>query len=249
MRSTPQVILITGASGGIGRACAVALSEAFPACVLVLSGRREDALRETAAACSGQTEIAVGDVSNDADVKKMFEMITNKYGRLDVLFNNAGVDLLPNTALEEADMSLFRRALDINIMGAVLCTASAIRLMKQTGGRIINNGSISSTSPRPDAAAYTVAKHAILGLSRSTSLDGRKYGITCTQLDIGNAGTDMISHAAKGCRQADGTLRPEPMMAVGRVAETLVYLAGLGADADVLRLEIVAAGMPFVGRG
>lgn len=149
-------------------------------------------------------------------------------------------------------MSKFRRALDINIMGAVLCTAQAIKLMsaqEPQGGRIINNGSISATSPRPDAAAYTVSKHAILGLSRSTSLDGRKYGIKCTQLDIGNAATDMIAHAAKGCLQPDGSMKPEPMMRVSNVANTIVFLAGLGAEADVQRLEILAAGMPFVGRG
>ncbi|BEI85974.1 hypothetical protein CcaverHIS002_0602610 [Cutaneotrichosporon cavernicola] len=246
--STPQVILITGASGGIGRACAVALSKAYPECVLVLSGRREDALLATAELC-GKTEIAVGDVSKDDDVAAMFEMVRSKYGRLDVLFNNAGVDLLPSTPLEEADMSTFRRALDINIMGAVLCTAHAIKLMQSSGGRIINNGSISSTSPRPDSAAYTISKHAILGLSRSTSLDGRKYGIKCTQLDIGNAATDMIAHAAKGCRQPDGSLRPEPMMRVQNVADTVVFLAGIGSEADVQRMEILAAGMPFVGRG
>ncbi|KLT40554.1 NAD(P)-binding protein, partial [Cutaneotrichosporon oleaginosum] len=245
-----QVILITGASGGIGRACAIALSEAYPKCVLVLSGRRADALRETADACTGPTEIAVGDVSKDEDVASMFEMVTKKYGRLDVLFNNAGVDLLPSTPLEDADMATFRRALDINIMGAVLCTAAAIRLMRtHGGGRIVNNGSIASSAPRPNAAAYTVSKHAVLGLSRSTSLDGRKFGITCTQLDIGNAATDMISHAARGATQADGSVRPEPMMRVENVAKTLVFLAGLGADADVMRMEILAAGMPFIGRG
>lgn len=149
-------------------------------------------------------------------------------------------------------MATFRRALEINIMGAVLCTAQAIKLMaaqEPQGGRIINNGSISATSPRPDAAAYTVSKHAILGLSRSTSLDGRKYGIKCTQLDIGNAATDMIAHAASGCLQPDGSVKPEPRMRVANVANTVVFLAGLGEEADVQRMEILAAGMPFVGRG
>ncbi|TXT10765.1 hypothetical protein VHUM_02270 [Vanrija humicola] len=253
MSTTPKVILITGASGGIGRACAVALSKAISPLVLVLSGRREAELQATAAACTGATvEVVPGDVSDEADVRRMFELVQSKYGRLDVLFNNAGVDLLNSVPIEDADMATFRKVLDVNVMAAVLCTAAAVRLMKAQsppGGRIINNGSISSESPRPDSAAYTVSKHAILGLTRSTSLDGRKYGIAATQLDIGNAQTDMGGHAAKGCRQADGSIRPEPMMGVKNVADTVVFVAGLPLEADVQRLSILATGMPFVGRG
>ncbi|WOO82656.1 3-beta-hydroxycholanate 3-dehydrogenase (NADP(+)) [Vanrija pseudolonga] len=252
--STPKVILITGASGGIGRACAVALSKAFAPLVLVLSGRREAELQATAAACAPGTtvEVVAGDVSDEADVRRMFELVQTKYGRLDVLFNNAGVDLLNSVPIEDADMATFRKVLDVNVMAAVQTTAAAVRIMKAQsppGGRIINNGSISSESPRPDSAAYTVSKHAILGLTRSTSLDGRKYGIAATQLDIGNAQTDMGGHAAKGCRQADGSIRPEPMMGVKNVADTVVFVAGLPLEADVQRLSILATGMPFVGRG
>lgn len=265
---TPKVILITGASGGIGRACAVALSKAFSPLVLVLSGRREAELQATAAACAEGTvvEVVAGDVSDEADVRRMFELVESKYGRLDVLFNvsggkesvssshtqNAGVDLLNSVPIEEADMATFRKVLDVNVMSSVMATAAAVRIMKAQspqGGRIINNGSISSESPRPDSAAYTVSKHAILGLTRSTSLDGRKYGIAATQLDIGNAQTDMGGHAAKGCRQADGSIRPEPMMGVSNVANTVVFVAGLPLEADVQRLSILATGMPFVGRG
>ncbi|KAL1409078.1 hypothetical protein Q8F55_005902 [Vanrija albida] len=249
MSSAPKVILITGASGGIGRACAVALSRAISPLVLVLSGRREDELRATAEACAPATvEVVPGDVSDEGDVRSMFGLVADKYGRLD----NAGVDLLNSVPLEDADMATFRKVLDVNVMAAVLCTAAAVRLMKAQspqGGRIINNGSISSESPRPDSAAYTVSKHAILGLTRSTSLDGRKYGIAATQLDIGNAQTDMGGHAAKGCRQADGSIRPEPMMGVQNVADTVVFVAGLPLEADVQRLSILATGMPFVGRG
>lgn len=146
-------------------------------------------------------------------------------------------------------MGKFREVLNVNVMAAVLCTAAAIRVMKAQspqGGRIINNGSISATSPRPNSAAYTVSKHAVLGLTRSTSLDGRKYGISATQLDIGNAATDMAAGATRGCPQADGSIKTEPMMDVDNVAKAVVFLSGLGSDAEVLHLEILAAGMPFV---
>ncbi|ORY22771.1 hypothetical protein BCR39DRAFT_371854 [Naematelia encephala] len=260
MSTPPRVILITGASSGIGRTSAIAVSNAFPSTsnpeplVLILSGRRESELKETASRCreGTVTEICVGDVSKDADVEKMFKTIKDKYGRLDVLFNNAGIDLLNSVPLEEADMDKFRQVLDVNVMAAVLCTQGAIKLMKDQspqGGRIINNGSISASSPRPNSAAYTVSKHAILGLSRSTSLDGRKYLITCTQLDIGNAQTAMGGHAAKGSRQADGSMRPEPMMDVSNVGKTIVFLCALDPGADVLSMEVIARGMPYVGRG
>ncbi|KAK4687732.1 hypothetical protein P7C73_g2393, partial [Tremellales sp. Uapishka_1] len=254
MASSSKVIVITGASGGIGRACAIALSEAFPSVVLVLSGRKEVELKTTSEACRAGTvtEICAGDASKEADVEAMFRLVRSKYGRVDLLFNNAGVDLLNSVPIEDADMAVFRQVLDINIMASVLCTKEAVKLMKEQhpqGGRIINNGSISATSPRPNSAAYTISKHAIHGLSKSTSLDGRKYGITCTQLDIGNAQTAMGGHAAKGCTQSDGSTKTEPMMPVANVAKTIVFLAGLEAAADVLSLELIASGMPFVGRG
>ncbi|BEI85339.1 hypothetical protein CcaverHIS002_0507400 [Cutaneotrichosporon cavernicola] len=258
--SINRVILVTGASAGIGRACAIGLSKAFPSpthpepLVLALVGRREDELNATAALCreGTVTEVLRGDVSSDEDVGRIFRTIQDKYGRLDVLFNNAGVNLTKGSALEDNDMDKFRMTLDINVMGAVLCTAEAIKIMKaQTppGGRIINNGSISAWSPRPDSTAYTVSKHAILGLTRSTSLDGRKYGITATQLDIGNALTNLSSKSAKGVPQADGRIAAEPMMPVERVAETVAFIAAMPPDADVLQLTVMAPSMPFVGRG
>ncbi|CAD6584227.1 MAG: hypothetical protein TREMPRED_003774 [Tremellales sp. Tagirdzhanova-0007] len=244
---------------GIGRACSIALSQAFSPLVLILSGRREAELHATAKECRDGTvtEICVGDVSDQDDVEKMFGVIKQKYGRLDVVFNvsavdddNAGVDLLNSVPLEEADMTKFRQVLDVNIMAAVYCTKEAIKIMKDqspSGGRIINNGSISATSPRP--TPYTISKHAIHGLTRSTSLDGRKYNITATQIDIGNAQTAMGSHAGKGSPQADGTLRKEPMMHVRNVARTLIFLCELDPEADVLEMNVLARGMPFVGRG
>ncbi|TXT13762.1 hypothetical protein VHUM_01129 [Vanrija humicola] len=257
-----RVILITGASAGIGRACAIGLSKAFPSpehpepLVLALVGRREDELKATAAACREGTtvEVLTADVSSETDVRRVFDVIKQKHGRLDLLFNNAGVNLLKGTALEDSDMDKFRKTLDINVMGAVLCTAAAVRLMKEQspqGGRIVNNGSISASSPRPDSTSYTVSKHAILGLTRSTSLDGRKYHIAATQLDIGNALTDMAkgSGAGQGTPQADGSLKVEPLFDVNEVARTLAYLAALPRNVEVLHLEILALGMPYVGRG
>ncbi|WVW82654.1 hypothetical protein I302_104665 [Kwoniella bestiolae CBS 10118] len=236
MTQPARVILITGASGGIGRACAISLSQAFTSpLVLVLSGRKIAELQETAKQLRAGTvaELVVGDVSAEDDVHAMFELVKAKFGRLDLLFNNAGVDLLNSVPLEQADMNTFRQVLEINVMAAVICTKEAIKIMKEQtpqGGRIVNNGSISAMSPRPNSAAYTVSKHAILGLSRSTSLDGR-------------------GHAAKGCRQADGSVKPEPMMDVENVGRTLVYLAGLPLGVNVQKLEILPLGMPFIGRG
>ncbi|WOO81069.1 3-beta-hydroxycholanate 3-dehydrogenase (NADP(+)) [Vanrija pseudolonga] len=255
-----RVILITGASAGIGRACAVGLSKAFPSAehpeplVLALMGRREEELKATAEQCREGTKIEVlsGDVSSEDDVKRVFGVIKEKYGRLDLLFNNAGVNLLKGSALEDSDMDKFRKTLDVNVMGAVLCTAAAVRLMKEQspqGGRIVNNGSISASSPRPDSTSYTVSKHAILGLTRSTSLDGRKYHIAATQLDIGNALTDLSQGSGKGTPQADGSIKVEPLFDVNEVARTLAYLAALPRNVEVLHLEILALGMPYVGRG
>ncbi|WWC96570.1 hypothetical protein V866_003438 [Kwoniella sp. B9012] len=255
MTKPDRVILITGASGGIGRPCAISLSHALPSPVaLILSGRRIAELQETAKQLRVGTisELVVGDVSAEEDVRSIFQLIKAKYGRLDLLFNNAGVDLLNSVPLEDADINKFRQVLEVNFLAAVICTKEAIKIMKaQTppGGRIVNNGSISAMSPRPNSAAYTVSKHAILGLSRSTSLDGRKYNICCTQLDIGNAQTSLGGHAAKGCRQADGSIRPEPMMDVDNVGRTLVYLAEFPLGADVQKLEILPLGMSFIGRG
>ncbi|KAL7422223.1 hypothetical protein Q5752_002869 [Cryptotrichosporon argae] len=255
-----RVIVITGASSGIGRACAVALSHAFPSAarpeplVLVLAGRRAAELDRTAGMCKEGTvtECVAGDASDEADVERLFAVVEEKWGRVDVLFNNAGINLLGATPLVESDMDTFRKVLDVNIMSAVLCTRAATRLMATQlprGGRIINNGSISSRVPRPHSASYTLSKHALLGLTKCTALDGRAHAIKCTQLDIGNAATAIGSHVAAGSLQADGSVKVEPTMDVKHVADTVCYIAGLDDSVDVFRLEVIAAGMPYVGRG
>ncbi|WVQ71552.1 hypothetical protein IAR50_001091 [Cryptococcus sp. DSM 104548] len=258
--SAQRVILITGASGGIGRASSIALSNTFPSpsqpeeLVLVLVGRRQAELEATAKQCREGTitEIAVGDASNEEDVKRIFGTISEKYQRLDLLFNNAGINEKSDGDFEDQDMGVFRKVLEVNIMSAVLFTKYAFHVMKTQepqGGRIINNGSISASAPRPNNTAYTLSKHAIHGLTRSTSLDGRKYHITCTELDIGNAATSLGSHVKAGSLQADGSKKVEPTMHVDNVANTVAFIAGLPREADILSLEIIASGMPYVGRG
>ncbi|TYJ56607.1 hypothetical protein B9479_002699 [Cryptococcus floricola] len=255
-----RVILVTGASGGIGRASSIALSNAFPSpshpeeLVLVLVGRRYAELEATARQVreGTTTEIAVGDASNEGVVKRILETVSEKYGRLDLLFNNAGINEKSDGEFEDQDMEVFRKVLDINIMSAVLFTKYAFHVMKAQepqGGRIINNGSISASAPRPNNTAYTLSKHAIHGLTRSTSLDGRKYHITCTELDIGNAATSLGSYVTAGSLQADGSKKVEPTMHVDNVANTVAFIAGLPREADILSLEIIASGMPYVGRG
>ncbi|WVO12785.1 hypothetical protein L204_100393 [Cryptococcus depauperatus] len=255
-----RVILITGASGGIGRASSLALSNTFPSTthpeqlVLILVGRRQAELEATAKQCreGTVTEVATGDASNEEDVQRIFESVKQKYGRLDLLFNNAGINEKSPGNFEDQDMTLFRKVLEVNIMSAVLFIKYAFQIMKSQepqGGRIINNGSISATVPRPNNTAYTLSKHAIHGLTRSTSLDGRKYHITCTELDIGNAATNLGSHVKTGSLQADGTTKVEPMMHVDNVAQTVAFIATLAKEADILSLEIIASGMPYIGRG
>ncbi len=251
--STPsRVALVTGAGSGIGRACALALHHA--GYHVVLAGRRADALAETIAAAPGDRErlLAVpADVGDPASVKALFEKTQQAFGRLDVLFNNAGMGA-PAIPMEDLSYEQWKAVVDVNLTGPFLCTQEAIRLMKsQTpqGGRIINNGSISAYAPRPFSAPYTATKHAISGLTRSTALDCRRYNIACGQIDIGNAATDMTERMANGVIQADGSTKVEPRMNVKHVADAVVHMASLPLDANVLFMTVMATNMPFVGRG
>jgi NAD(P)-dependent dehydrogenase (short-subunit alcohol dehydrogenase family) len=252
MSSTPRVALVTGAGSGIGRACALALLEA--GYHVVLAGRRADALQQTVAAAKSGAErlLAVPtDVGDPASVKALFAQTRDRFGRLDVLFNNAGTGA-PPIPMEDLSFEQWKTVLDVNLTGPFLCTQEAIRLMKsQTpqGGRIINNGSISAYAPRPFSAPYTATKHAISGLTRSTALDGRRHNIACGQIDIGNAATDMTERMANGVIQANGETKVEPRMNVKHVADAVVHMASLPLDANVLFMTVMATTMPFVGRG
>ncbi len=243
-----KVALVTGAGSGIGRASAIALAEAGYSLVLV--GRRADKLEETAAALPGEALIQTADIADEAAVEAAFEAARARFGRLDVLFNNAGVSA--GGRLEDLSLDAWKRVVDANLTGAFLCTRAAFRLMKAQdprGGRIINNGSISAHAPRPYSVAYTATKHAITGLTRSASLEGRAYDIACGQIDIGNAATEMTLAMAKGVPQADGAFAPEPRVDVKTVADAGVFMAGLPLDANVQFMTVMATKMPFVGRG
>ena len=243
-----KVALVTGAGSGIGRASAIALAEAGYSLVLV--GRRADKLVETAAALPGETLIQTADIADETAVDAAFEATRARFGRLDVLFNNAGVSA--GGRLEDLSLDAWKRVVDANLTGAFLCTRAAFRLMKAQdprGGRIINNGSISAHAPRPYSVAYTATKHAITGLTRSASLEGRAYDIACGQIDIGNAATEMTLAMAKGVPQADGSFAPEPLMDVKAVADAVAFMAGLPLDANVQFMTVMATKMPFIGRG
>jgi NAD(P)-dependent dehydrogenase (short-subunit alcohol dehydrogenase family) len=249
MSTDAKIALVTGAGSGIGRAAALALSRAGWA--VALAGRRPGELTATAAAAAGETLAVPTDVSDEVSVRALFAAIQDRFGRLDLVFNNAGTGA-PPVLLEDLDVAAWRRVVDVNLTGAFLCTQGAFRIMKAQdprGGRIINNGSISAHVPRPRSAAYTATKHAITGLTRSTALDGRAYDIACGQIDIGNAATEMTSRMAKGVPQADGTLAPEPLMDVQAVADAVVFMAGLPLEANVQFMTVMATKMPFIGRG
>ncbi len=242
--------IVTGAGSGIGRAVSCALAAAGWS--VVLAGRRAEALDATAKAAAPHSTLAVPtDVSDPESVDALFAAAQARFGRLDLLFNNAGTGA-PPTPIEDHSLEAWRRVVDVNLTGAFLCTRAAFRLMKDQdprGGRIINNGSISAHAPRPRSIAYTATKHAITGLTRSTSLDGRAYDIACGQIDIGNAATEMTARMAKGVPQADGSLKAEPVMDVQAVADAVVYMAGLPPSANVQFMTVMATQMPFVGRG
>ncbi len=245
-----KVALVTGAGSGIGRACALHLGDAGFA--VVLAGRKLAALQETANLCKGVTLCVATDVTDPASVAALFQAIREKFGRLDVLFNNAGTGAPGHVLLEDLTIEQWRAVVDTNLTGPFLCTQEAFRLMKSQspqGGRIINNGSISAHTPRPNSAPYTSTKHAISGLTKSTALDGRKYNIACGQIDIGNAATDMTSRMTDGVLQANLEMASEPRMDVNDVAKAVVYMAGLSLESNVLSMTVMATKMPYVGRG
>ena len=247
-----KVALITGAGSGIGRASAIKLQAA--GYHVVLSGRRAEELDKTAAqmpAAGGKILVVPTDVSDQASVKAAFAKAQATFGRLDVLFNNAGTFAV-GKAIEDISLEAWKRVIDVNLTGAFLCAQEAIRLMKSQspkGGRIINNGSISATTPRPLSAPYTVTKHAITGLTKSISLDGRADHIACSQIDIGNAATDFTAKMAIGTLQASGAMMIEPRMDVAHVADAILYIANLPLDANVQFMTLMATNMPFIGRG
>lgn len=245
-----KVALVTGAGSGIGRAVAVALGrEGYS---VALAGRRLDALEGTAKIIGANSLAVQTDVTDPKSVAALFAATKQKFGRLDVLFNNAGTGAPGTINLEDLTIEQWRAVVDTNLSGVFYCMQEAFRIMKaQTprGGRIINNGSISAHAPRPNSAPYTSTKHAVTGLTKSGSLDGRKYDIAVGQIDIGNAGTEMTERMKVGMPQANGTMAPEPTMDVENVARTIVYMASLPLDANAQFVTVMATKMPFIGRG
>jgi NAD(P)-dependent dehydrogenase (short-subunit alcohol dehydrogenase family) len=246
-----RIAVVTGGGSGIGRATALALVEA--GWTVVATGRRMDGLQATLdlSPAPGRLSAIPCDVTEPPSVTNLFDQVAQRFGRLDLLFNNAGVSA-PAVPIEDLDVGQWRTVVDTNLTGAFLCSQAAIRLMKAQspcGGRIINNGSISAHAPRPNAAAYTAAKHAVTGLTKSIALDGRHHDIACGQIDIGNAATEMTVHMAQGVLQPSGERAPEPTMDVAHVARSVVHMANLPLDANVLFMTVMASGMPYVGRG
>ncbi|MBV9551009.1 MAG: SDR family oxidoreductase [Alphaproteobacteria bacterium] len=248
-RPSRKVALITGAGSGIGRAAAIALSQ--DGFALVLAGRRKEMLDETAGLLKSDSLVVPTDVAKSDSVAALFAATKERFGRLDLLFNNAGIGA-PPVPMEELTLAQWQAVLNANLTGAFLCTQSAIRMMKAQspqGGRVINNGSISAHTPRPNSAPYTATKHAITGLTKSTALDGRPFSIACGQIDIGNAATAMTARAHEGLPQADGQVLPEPRMDLEEAARAVAYMASLPLTANVLFMTVMATTMPFVGRG
>jgi NAD(P)-dependent dehydrogenase (short-subunit alcohol dehydrogenase family) len=252
MNSENKVALVTGAGSGIGRAVTLALlGDGYS---VVLAGRRADALEETIvrAGVGPDRALAVAtDVSKADEVDTLFAKTRETFGRLDFLFNNAGLSA-PSVPLEDLSPAQWQEVVDVNLTGAFLCTQHAFRIMKEQtprGGRIVNNGSVSAQTPRPNSAPYTATKHAITGLTKSTALDGRKYDIACGQIDIGNARTEMAVKMERGIPQADGSVQVEPVMDVDHVGRAVLQMANLPLDANVLTMTLMATNMPLVGRG
>lgn len=252
MKSEGRFALVTGGGSGIGRAVALAL--AHEGYSVVVAGRRPEALKETVAQASeeGLSVLAVPtDVADPSSVRALFARVGDAFTRLDLLFNNAGTGA-PLVPLEDVSYEQWKSVVDTNLTGAFLCTQEAIKLMKSQvprGGRIVNNGSISAHAPRPNSAPYTATKHGITGLTKSTSLDCRKYDIACGQIDIGNAASDMTRAMAEGLVQANGQIEAEPRIDLQHVVRAVVYMAGLPLDANVQFMTLMATKMPFIGRG
>ena len=249
--ASKKVALVTGAGTGIGKSAALALLKDGYCVGLV--GRRREMLEKTAAESGAKDRALVlaGDITKPAEVSRIFSELKNKWQRLDVLFNNAGMGA-PAMPMEDLPLETWKAVVDINLNAMFYCTQEAIRIMKAQepkGGRIINNGSISAHTPRPMSVAYTATKHAVTGLTKCTSLDGRKHDIACSQIDIGNALTELAARMASGVPQADGSIKPEPLMDVAHVGAAVLHMANLPLDVNVQFMTIMASKMPFVGRG
>lgn len=252
MEKDQKISIVTGAGTGVGKSASLALAD--EGWTIVLAGRRKDPIEAVAneiKSRGGNASAIVTDTSDPKSVKGLFEETKRTFGRLDLLFNNAGTNA-PGVSLEDLSFEQWTNVVNVNLTGVFLCTQEAFRLMKaQTpmGGRIINNGSISAHVPRPGSAPYTATKHAVTGLTRSTSLDGRKYNIACGQIDIGNALTEMAARMTKGVPQADGSIQIEPVMDVANVGKTVAHMASLPMEANVQFVTVMATNMPFIGRG
>ena len=249
---SPKVAIVTGAGSGIGRAVALAL--AANGWAVALAGRTRAALEDTAGrgdGLTGQLQVVPTDVTDEASVRALFAATRQAFGRLDLLFNNAGRNQ-PEAPIDDLPLEQWRAVLDVNLTGTFLCTREALRLMKAQsprGGRIINNGSIAAHVPRPLAAAYSASKHGVTGLTKATSLEGRGFDVACGQIDIGNAATEMTEGTAKGALQPDGSVRPEPRIGVEHVVRAVLYMASLPLDANVQFMTVMATEMPLLGRG
>ncbi len=252
MNAITKTAIITGGGSGIGRAAAIALSDAYN---LVLVGRRIETLQATVEEMSStvsSTLLVPADLSNPDAIGEVFRQTQDQFGRLDMLFNNAGTGAPPGVLLEDLTLDQWQTVVNVNLTAAFLCTQAAFRIMKSQnprGGRIINNGSISAHTPRPDSAPYTTTKHAMTGLTKSTALDGRKYDIACGQIDIGNAETPMTARMKAGVAQPNGTTEIEPTMDAANVGNAVRYMADLPLDANALFMTVMATKMPYVGRG
>ncbi len=244
-----RIAIVTGAGTGVGRASALKLSEVGYTVILI--GRRKDKLEETKTACKANAIALPMDVTRETDVKKCFEMVKETFSRIDVLFNNAGTFLSSKT-IDEINFNEWREVIEVNLNGMFLFSKYAFALMKNQsprGGRIINNGSVSSTTPRPGSIAYTATKHAVTGMTKSLSLDGRPFSIVCSQIDIGNADTPMTKGIQAGIVQADGSVKKEPTFNPEHVASALIHLVNLPLDTNIFNMTIMASNMPYIGRG